>query len=72
MFKKARNQAVAEFPIFCAWLDWLAGVALCPSRWPYSEFNREPVVEVLGRVRFIASSVACLEPPSGSISGESG
>ncbi len=52
MFKKARNQAVAEFPIFCVWLDWLAGVAPCPNRWPYSKFRRGPVEKLLERVRF--------------------
>ncbi len=41
-----------EFLIFCAWLDCLAGIAPCPSRWPYSEFNRGPVEKLLERVRF--------------------
>ena len=27
MIQILRNQAIAEFLIFCAWLDWLAGVA---------------------------------------------
>lgn len=31
---------------------WLAGVALCPTRWPYSEFRRGPVEKLLARVRF--------------------
>ncbi len=52
MFKKARNQAVAEFLIFCAWLDWLAGVAPCPSRCPYSESNRGAVEKLMERIRF--------------------
>jgi hypothetical protein len=52
MYRKARNQAVAEFLIFCAWLDWLAGVTPCPSRWPYSEYNRGQVKKFLERVRF--------------------
>ena len=52
MFKKAHNQAVAEFLTFCAWLDWLAGIAPCPSRWPYSESNRGPVERLLERIRF--------------------
>ncbi len=48
---KKEHQAAAEFLIFCAWLDWLAGVAPCPSRWPYSEYKREPVEKLLGRVK---------------------
>ena len=50
--RNVRNEAVAEFLIFCAWLDWLAGIAPCPSRWPYSEFRREPVEKLLERVKF--------------------
>ena len=34
---------------------WLAGVAPCPARWPYSEFKREPMEKLLERVR-------CKEP----------
>ena len=52
MFKKPRNQAVAEFLAFCMWLDWLAGIAPCPSRWPYSEYKREPVEKLLAQVKF--------------------
>ena len=50
--KKRRNPAVAEFLIFYAWIDWLAGIAVCPSWWPYSEFNRAPVEKLLERVKF--------------------
>ena len=45
-------RTISEFLIFCAWIDWLAGVAPCPSRSPYSEFMLEPVERLLERVRF--------------------
>ena len=48
----APPRTVAEFLIFSAWLDWLAGAAPCPSRWPYSEFNRGPEEKLLERIRF--------------------
>ena len=50
--KKARNEHATEFLVFNLWLDWLAGSAPCPSRWPNSEFNRGPVEKLLGRVSF--------------------
>ena len=52
LFKKRRNQAIAEFLVFAAWCDWLIGIAPCPSRWPYSEYKREPVEKLLKRVKF--------------------
>ncbi len=48
----ARNQAVAEFLVFCMWLDWLACVAPCPSRWPYWEFKRGPVEKLMEGIEF--------------------
>lgn len=52
IYHKARNQAVAEILAFCMWLDWLAGIAPCPSRWPYSEYKRGPVEKLLERIKF--------------------
>jgi hypothetical protein len=52
LYRKARNQAVAEFLMFCMWVDWAAGIAPCPTRWPYKEYDRGMVGELLERVRF--------------------
>ena len=50
--KKARNEHATEFLVFYLWLDWLARVAACPSRWAYSEFNRGPVERLLEGIEF--------------------
>lgn len=49
---RPHNQAIAEFLTFYMWIDWLAGIAPCPARWPYSEYRRGSVEKLLERVRF--------------------